>query len=149
MNLVVNARDAMPNGGRLDIRTEPVEIDTAQAARSSEGAASAIMPALVSPTMACGMSKETLSHIFEPFFTTKEVGKGTGLGLATVYGIVAQHEGWIDVTSKLSEGYDVENLSAGDLDARSIRRAKGRSPSLRGGDETILLVEDEPDVAKS
>ena len=144
MNLVVNARDAMPNGGRLEIRTQPVMIDAAHAAVNPV-ARIGNHACIDFSDNGCGMSKETLSHIFEPFFTTKEVGKGTGLGLATVYGIVAQHEGWIDVESKLNEGTTLKiYLPVTSKSAESP--AKGEIADLCGGDETILLVEDEPEV---
>jgi CheY-like chemotaxis protein len=144
VNLVVNARDAMPQGGRLAIRTSAADIDAVEAIRNPTARAGRFVCLSVKDT-GCGMSPDTLSHIFEPFFTTKEVGKGTGLGLATVYGIVAQHEGWIDVASKLNHGTTVSVFLPGsDLKAEPTNRA-GES-ELRGGTETILFVEDEPEV---
>jgi len=95
----------------------------------------------------CGMSPETLGRIFEPFFSTKEVGKGTGLGLATVYGIVTQHQGWIEVTSKVGSGttFDVF-LPAASRQAAVTNTTPDapRLPASHGRNETILLVEDEP-----
>jgi PAS domain S-box-containing protein len=99
LNLAVNSRDAMPKGGRLSISTSAVEIDHAYAESHPESRLGKFVCVTVADT-GCGMSPETLARIFEPFFTTKEVGKGTGLGLATVYGIVKQHQGWIEVSSQ-------------------------------------------------
>ncbi len=144
MNLAVNARDAMPHGGLLSIRTASLEIDAAQALLSPEARAGRFI-CLTIADCGCGMTEETLGHVFEPFFTTKEPGKGTGLGLATVYGIVAQHEGWIEVASEVGKGTTLEIYLP-----RSEKAAEPDATSsvggLRGGNETILLVEDEPDV---
>src|SRR5262249_14795832 len=103
MNLAVNSRDAMPNGGKLFISTSDVMIDEAYAQNHPDSRAGKFGCLAVRDT-GCGMDRKTLDRIFEPFFSTKEVGKGTGLGLATVYGIVKQHEGWIDVTSEVGVG---------------------------------------------
>jgi len=101
MNLAVNARDAMPKGGELAISLSVVELDsTAAQWRSSEAQAGEFVCLSVSDT-GCGIPPEDLLRIYEPFFTTKAVGQGTGLGLSTVYGIVKQHGGWIEVSSKL------------------------------------------------
>ncbi len=103
LNLTVNARDAMPNGGTVTIRTSAVDLDTAAAAQIAQGRAGSFACLTVADTGA-GMSPEILPRIFEPFFTTKDVGKGTGLGLATAFGIVQQHSGWITVTSEVGRG---------------------------------------------
>src|SRR5882672_2761783 len=103
MNLAVNARDAMPKGGRLSISTTAVEIDKMHVANHDEAREGTFLCLSVGDT-GCGMDAATQSRIFEPFFTTKDVGKGTGLGLATVYGIVKQHQGWIEVNSAVGSG---------------------------------------------
>jgi signal transduction histidine kinase/ActR/RegA family two-component response regulator len=144
MNLAVNARDAMPKGGTLTISTEPIEITDTYVHTHPEAYVGSFVCLRVVDT-GFGMDAYTMTRIFEPFFTTKEVGKGTGLGLATVYGIMKQHEGWIEVTSDLGKGatFSVFFPSTGELaEIKSV----DASPSLavRGGRETILIVEDEP-----
>jgi len=144
VNLVVNARDAMAQGGDLQIRTEAVEVDKAHVARHSQARPGHYVRLSLTDT-GCGMDADTLSHIFEPFFTTKEVGKGTGLGLATVYGIVSQQGGWIEVTSEVNQGTDVK-IYLPVNEAPSAPSPGANDAELRGGDETILVVEDEPAV---
>jgi len=141
MNLVVNARDAMPQGGRVAIHTEAVNIDPAHVRRHAEARLGDFVCLTVSDT-GCGMSPETLSHIFEPFFTTKEVGKGTGIGLATVYGIVSQLEGWIEVGSQINEG-TVLRIFLPVSEAEAEPLALPDSGDVYGHGERILLVEDE------
>jgi len=144
MNLVVNARDAMPHGGRLAISTETVTIDPAYVRRHAEARLGNFVCLTISDT-GCGMSPETLSHIFEPFFTTKDVGKGTGIGLATVYGIVSQLDGWIEVKSQIEEGTILRILlPASEDQAEPV--AVPDIDDLYGGGERILLVEDERTV---
>ena len=141
MNLSVNARDAMPRGGRIVIRTEAVEIDVAHGMRHPQAYPGSFLRLSVTDN-GTGMTAETLNHIFEPFFTTKEVGKGTGLGLATVYGIVAQHEGWIEVLSELGHGSSFQ-IYLPCHDHAPAPSMDDACADLRGGDETILVVEDE------
>ena len=109
MNLAVNARDAMPDGGELIISVEAVDIGAEYVARNAEARGGRAVCLSMRDT-GCGMDDNTLSHIFEPFFTTKDVGKGTGLGLATVYGIVRQHQGWI-VAERAWRGNDLQVFS--------------------------------------
>ncbi len=146
MNLVVNARDAMPKGGQLSIDTSAQEIDVAYVLLHPEAHAGRFVCLMVTDT-GCGMERSVLQRIFEPFFTTKEVGKGTGLGLATVYGIVKQHHGWIEVQSKVGAGttFKVFFPVAGDAGHLSIS-PPSESETVQGGPETILLVEDEKDL---
>ena len=103
MNLAVNARDAMPKGGRLLFKTATCLLDAHAAALNPDARPGHFATVSVTDT-GCGMSSEVLKRVFEPFFTTKDVGKGTGLGLATAYGILKQHEGWIEASSKLGAG---------------------------------------------
>jgi PAS domain S-box-containing protein len=144
MNLVVNARDAMPHGGRLTIGTEAVTIDAAHVRRHPEARVGTFSCLTISDS-GCGMSPETLSHIFEPFFTTKEVGKGTGIGLATVYGIVSQLEGWIDVKSQVDVG-TVLKVFLPRSEAQAEPVALPQICNQYCGGERILLVEDESSV---
>ena len=145
MNLVVNARDAMPSGGRLVIETFAREIITAETASLPDTAPGSYVGLRVSDT-GCGIPPENLPHIFEPFFTTKEPGKGTGLGLATVYSIVQQHHGFVQVASEPGRGTTFEIFLPARVSAGS-GPASGPAPAPpRGRAETILLVEDEPAV---
>jgi signal transduction histidine kinase len=143
LNLAVNARDAMPKGGRLLIRTAIVELDDEEA-RSNPKARAGRFASFSVTDGGCGIASEIMPHLFEPFFTTKGVGKGTGLGLATVYGIVKQHEGWIEVESAPGHGATFKILlpANGKLAQAPVRSAL--PPKALGGNETILLVEDEP-----
>jgi len=103
MNLAVNSRDAMPKGGKLVITTAQVNIDGDYARQNPESRVGSFVSLSVTDT-GCGMDPKTLERIFEPFFSTKEVGKGNGTRLATVYGIVKQHQGWIEVNSQVGCG---------------------------------------------
>ncbi|MEW6307221.1 MAG: ATP-binding protein, partial [Verrucomicrobiota bacterium] len=143
VNLAVNARDAMPSGGQLFIRTRIAEFDEAKAALNSDARPGRFVCLEVIDT-GTGIPENVLPRIFEPFFTTKEVGKGTGLGLATVYGIARQHHGWVEVASQIGHGTTFRvylPLNASVTDGR-LREAP--QPVVRGGTETILVVEDEP-----
>ena len=144
MNLAVNSRDAMPKGGKLTLATANVRIDEAYASQHPDARPGNFVRLTVTDN-GCGMDALTLDRIFEPFFSTKEVGKGTGLGLATVYGIVKQHGGWVEVTSQLGAGttFDIYFPVAAQQTPASGESLTA-SPSVRGGKETILLVEDEP-----
>jgi nitrogen-specific signal transduction histidine kinase/CheY-like chemotaxis protein len=143
MNLAVNSRDAMPKGGQLLVTTSTVEIDEAYVQQHPESRPGNFICLGVTDT-GVGMSKETLARIFEPFFTTKEVGKGTGLGLATVYGIVKQHQGWIEVMSELGIGTTFKIYFPRTSKPVELAEKPGSGNEVRGGHETILLVEDEP-----
>ncbi len=142
MNLVVNARDAMPEGGKIAIETRRVRFDTALHDGSRHLSAGNGVQILVRDS-GCGISDANLEHIFEPFFTTKEVGKGTGLGLATVFGIVKQHQGLIDVKSSLGVGTEF-TLTFPALAPESTNEQHHEPESVVvGGHETILLAEDD------
>ncbi len=146
MNLVVNARDAMPEGGILTIRTEAVRVNETHLETHPEARVGPFVCLGVSDT-GCGMDAATRARIFEPFFTTKGAGKGTGLGLATVYGIVKQHEGWIEVRSGVGEGSTFNVLlPASGAPVTAVRPRSSHPALVRGGSETILVVEDEPVV---
>jgi len=145
INLAVNARDAMPKGGVLTISTARIETDEEYVRQRPEARAGVFVRISVTDT-GHGMDPQTLAHIFEPFFTTKEIGKGTGLGLATIYGIIKQHQGWLEVQSAIGVGTTFMVYlppSAKIPDGFTRRQTKGTAP---GGDETILLVEDENDL---
>ena len=145
LNLAVNARDAMPRGGQLAVRIAIVNVDEAHVQRQPEARTGRFVCLSKSDT-GCGIPPENLSRIFEPFFTTKEIGKGTGLGLATVYGIVKQHQGWIEVESTVGRGttFRVYFPFVGEPE---VKPGKKSAPApVRGGDETILVVEDERPV---
>ena len=145
MNLATNARDAMPNGGNLAIHTDIMEMDDAFMRSCGYGSAGIYVHISIADT-GVGMDKNTRMRVFEPFFTTKEVGKGTGLGLASVYGIVKQHGGYINVESEPAKGATFNIY----LPLVKLEAEKGREAShtvlSRGGTETVLLAEDEPEV---
>jgi signal transduction histidine kinase/HAMP domain-containing protein/ActR/RegA family two-component response regulator len=144
MNLAVNARDAMPKGGTLTISASPVELSDAYVQTHPEARLGAFVCLRVTDT-GCGMDAATMARIFEPFFTTKEPGKGTGLGLATVYGIVKQHEGWVEVSSEPGRGTTFNVFfPASSEPVKTPPRDTAFTASVRGGHETILVVEDEP-----
>ncbi|MFN8574787.1 MAG: PAS domain S-box protein [Gemmatimonadaceae bacterium] len=148
MNLVINARDAMPNGGRLIVATDERTLENDDARLIPDASPGSYVTLRVTDT-GRGIAAKDLPHLFEPFFTTKEPGKGTGLGLATVFGIVRQHGGALRVESVLGRGSMFEVL---------LPRTPGATPPVEeaavampwvGGTETVLVVEDEPAVRLS
>jgi len=146
MNLCVNARDAMPNGGSITIRTGNKFLDDAFCEANNWHKPGNYACLSVTDT-GCGMDEETCAKIYEPFFTTKEVGKGTGLGLATVYGIVKQHDGLIHVFSTPGKGttFDIYLPIVERSATTAKKQAKGPAP---GGTETILVAEDDDIVRR-
>jgi len=145
LNLIVNASDAMPKGGTLTIETENVCVDALYAQPRPPLAPGDYVMLAVSDT-GFGMDANIKARIFEPFFTTKEPGKGTGLGLATVYGVVKQSSGYIFVDSAPGVGARFEIYLPQVADKAETVPAGGRATKVRGGRETVLLVEDEADV---
>jgi CheY-like chemotaxis protein len=146
MNLAVNARDAMPQGGTLSIATMPVTVANAASRRHPEARTGEFICLSMCDT-GCGIAPEILSRIFEPFFTTKDVGHGTGLGLAMAFGIVKQHHGWIEVESSVGVGTCFRILLPAVQQAAAVptHYAPAMAASARGS-ETLLLVEDETSV---
>ncbi len=142
MNLAVNARDAMPKGGRLTVETVPVTLTNTTRFTKHTARPGEFIRLSITDT-GCGVAPEHLPHLFEPFFTTKDVGKGTGLGLATVFGIVEQHLGWIEVESQLNQGTTF-HVYIPRLAQKLVNGEQPTAPAeVSGGNETILLVEDE------
>jgi two-component system, cell cycle sensor histidine kinase and response regulator CckA len=145
MNLIVNARDAMPQGGKITIETANVYLGSDYAAQHLEVLPGAYCSLAISDN-GCGMDEETKSHIFEPFFTTKEIGRGTGLGLSTVYGIVKQSGGFISVYSEPGLGTTFNTYLPRIVELTEDEDRRQTQFSLPLGDETLLLVEDEAAV---
>jgi len=147
MNLAANARDAMQHGGRLSIRVENVELDDHMI--SPGRIPGKYVLATVKDTGG-GISPETIKRIFEPFFTTKERGRGTGLGLAMVFNIVKDHNGWIDVTSEIGRGtaFEIYLPAAVTTDKSLINKNGFSEAALPRGNETILLADDEEPIRK-
>ena len=145
VNLAVNSRDAMPGGGVLTISTAPADTEHPAFPRGAEHTGTPLVALSVRDT-GCGIPQEAHARIFEPFYTTKEVGKGTGLGLAAVYGIVAQHRGWIDVESEPGRGTVFQILlpSSPAVPHRENPSAAAPAAALPRGTGTILVAEDEP-----
>ena len=144
MNLAVNARDAMPEGGRLTIRTENIVIDDEQAKSIPDARPGEVVCLSVADT-GTGIEKDLLPRIFEPFFTTKEAGKGTGFGLSIVYSIVKQHNGWITVSSEPGKGSTFRIYLPAKKQALAVT-AERASRHIEGAGESILLVEDDRQV---
>ena len=144
LNLAVNSRDAMPKGGQLLIATSQEKLVANHPRLPADMPPGTYVCLKVTDT-GCGIAQEVLPHIFEPFFTTKETGKGTGLGLATVYGIVQQHHGWVTVTSQPGQGATFQVFLPASADA-PVNSGAATFLKLPRGTETILLTEDEPAV---
>lgn len=149
MNLCINSRDAMPTGGRLTIETRNVQFSPQDCRRAASLQPGSFAELLVRDT-GTGMDAATRERIFEPFFTTKAMGKGTGLGLATVYGIVEQHNGFVQVESEVGEGSAFriflpanEAAEPGESEAAVVEEQP-----VRGGDETILMADDHEGVCE-
>jgi len=142
MNLAINSRDAMPQGGKLVISTSDESIGPEYVQLNPQGSIGDFVCLSVTDTGE-GIAPENLARIFEPFFTTKPVGQGTGLGLATVYGIIRQHNGWITVYSELGKGtvFRIYLPAAKEREEQTAERLPNNE--VRGGNETILLIEDE------
>jgi len=149
LNLAINARDAMPAGGTLTVSTKVVQIGESEQRRKPESREGSFVCLAVQDT-GCGIKSEDLERLYEPFFTTKEIGKGTGLGLPTVLGIIKQHGGWIEVESQVNHGttfrvflpiFEGSTVQSEELKSEAIE-AGGATFQSKG--EVILLVEDEP-----
>lgn len=144
MNLCVNARDAMERGGSLEVALSNLDIAEDYVQSHPDARPGKHVCLRVSDT-GCGMDTYVITRIFEPFFTTKEVGKGTGLGLATVYGIVKQHNGWVEVTSQQDQGTTFHVFfPASTHTVKSTTEDTTPNTPVTGGSETVLVVEDEP-----
>jgi len=145
MNLAVNARDAMPNGGKITVTTANRTFDGI-GGNAVPGLSSGNYVMLAVSDTGLGMTEEVKKHLFEPFFTTKPAGKGTGLGLATCFGIVKQSCGHIEVESQLGKGTTFKLYFPEVQEANEPARAADLATPVVGGTETVLLVEDEPNV---
>lgn len=148
LNLVVNARDAIRKDGRITISTSTTDYNPVDLAQNPSRHAGRFVCLAVADT-GVGMDEATQNRIFEPFFTTKEAGKGTGLGLATVHGIVAQHKGWVEVESRLGQGSTFRVFLPASRQMESAPESEAPTETLRHGHETILLVEDDAKVRKA
>lgn len=142
MNMAVNARDAMRHGGRFSLATTVARLDDSAAAINPEARIGEFVCLSVADT-GCGIDSITLNRIFEPFYTTKDVGKGTGLGLATAYGIIKQHNGWIEVDSQVGFGTTFRIYFPATARVSTPEAGTIETRPFSGGSETILVVEDE------
>jgi PAS domain S-box-containing protein len=147
MNLAVNARDAMPKGGQLVIRTRSIVLQAEDLLRHPEGRPGNFVCMDVTDN-GCGMSKEVQARVFEPFFTTKPQGKGTGLGLATVHGIIKQHDGWTTISSAVGLGTTFKIYLPAVADPEEVPAPAPAEPAPTGRNERILVIEDEPHVRR-
>lgn len=145
VNLCVNARDAIRGVGKITIETANVDLDEEYCAVHAGFVPGEYVCIVVSDN-GCGMSKETLSHLFEPFFTTKAVGKGTGLGLATVYGVIKQNNGFINTYSEPGQGTTFTIYLPREVDKAGREWTEALATPAQRGHETILLAEDEPAI---
>ncbi|MFC2059550.1 ATP-binding protein [Chloroflexota bacterium] len=148
MNLVVNAKDAMPEGGKITIKTENITVNEEYCKFYPDAREGTFVSLMVEDTGA-GIDKEVISHIFEPFFTTKELGKGTGLGLSVTYGVVRQHEGWINVYSEPGQG-TIFRVYLPVVPAEAIAQTDDNVSlgQFKGNGERILIVEDQDEIRK-
>ncbi|MBY0527854.1 MAG: PAS domain S-box protein [Gemmataceae bacterium] len=147
MNLCLNARDAMPQGGKLTLETHNISLDAATAARTIDGRPGEFVRLRVRDT-GCGMGPDVQERIFEPFFTTKEPGRGTGLGLAMVFGIVKQHQGWLECKSEVGHGTCFDVYLPRLVTSVATAPPPAALDGVRGGTETILLADDEVVVGR-
>jgi CheY-like chemotaxis protein len=145
INLVINARDAMPQGGSLTIETANVTMDEAEAGQNEDMTPGDYVRIAVSDT-GSGMPPEVLEKVFEPFFTTKEVGKGSGLGLSMVYGFIKQSRGHVHIYSEIGQGTTVELCLPHSLVTVTQEEPADETPVLAKGSERILVVEDDEDL---
>jgi two-component system, cell cycle sensor histidine kinase and response regulator CckA len=142
-NLCVNARDAIAGTGTITIETANVAVDEAAAVGKTETLPDHYVLLAINDN-GCGMADDTLAHLFEPFFTTKRVGEGTGLGLATVYGIIKQNNGFIDVQSTVGSGTTFKIFLPRSAPEHEQPKDRPDATAILPGVETVLLVEDEP-----
>jgi PAS domain S-box-containing protein len=145
VNLTLNSRDAMPRGGRLEVTVAWMDLDAEDLRRSPRARQGHFVRLTVRDT-GTGIAPAVLARLFEPFFTTKELGKGSGLGLATVFGIVEQHQGWVSVESAVGQGTAVHVFFPRVVAKEEPKRPSGALVLLPKGGETILVVEDQPEV---
>lgn len=148
INLVLNARDAMPEGGQVTIRAQSLKLSKSEAEQKPDAMPGRHVRISVSDS-GTGIEPEQLPHIFDPFFTTKEVGKGTGLGLATVFGIAKQHDGWVEVETAVGSGTTFHLYLPSVLEETQSQPEEENSTRANHGSETILIVEDEDGVRKT